>query len=89
MVGVRRSFCCAGPSEVSVSKETAEAKPKITARLVEYFKDTRGEIRKVSWPTRSQLINLTLIVLAVTTAMALFLGALDLVFAQLVSLLVS
>ncbi len=80
---------CAGASEVSVSKETAEAKPKITARLVEYFKDTRGEIRKVSWPTRAQLINLTLIVLAVTTAMALLLGAMDLMFAQLVSLLVS
>lgn len=72
-----------------MSKETAEAKPKIIARITEYLKDTRGEIRKVSWPTRKQLTNLTLIVLAVTTAMALFLGALDFTFAQLVSLLVS
>ena len=37
----------------------------------------------MTWPTRKQATNLTLIVLAVTVAMALFLGAFDLVFAQL------
>lgn len=72
-----------------MSKETAQEKPKITARIVEYFKDTRGELRKVSWPTRKQATNLTLIVLAVTAAMALFLGAVDLLFATLVRLIVS
>lgn len=72
-----------------MSKEATEAKPKITARITEYLKDTRGEIRKVSWPTRQQLTKLTLIVLAVTAAMALFLGALDFVFATLVRLIVS
>ncbi len=71
-----------------MSKETAEEKPKITQKIVEYFKDTRGELRKVSWPTRQQATNLTLIVLAVTVVMALFLGAIDYLFAQLVKLIV-
>lgn len=72
-----------------MSKETAEARPKIVTRIVEYFKDTRGELRKVTWPTREQATKLTLIVLAVTGVMALFLGALDYIFATLVRLIIS
>jgi len=72
-----------------VSREAVEARPKITDRIAEYLRDTRGELRKVSWPTRKQATNLTLIVLAVTVVMAAFLGAIDFLFATLVSLIVS
>lgn len=72
-----------------MSKATAEAKPKLVARVTDYLKDTRGEVRKVSWPTRREATKLTLIVLAVTAAMALFLGALDFLFANLVRLIIS
>ena len=72
-----------------MSKEAVEARPKITDRIAEYLRDTRGELRKVSWPTRKQATNLTAIVLAVTVAMAIFLGALDFIFASLISLIVS
>jgi preprotein translocase subunit SecE len=77
-----------------VSKELAQqSKPnafkRLIDRLTEYLKDTRGELRKTSWPTRAQATNLTLIVLAVTIVMAAFLGALDFVFAQIVRLIVS
>ncbi len=57
--------------------------------LVRYFKETRAEIRKVSWPTREEAVNLTLIVLGVTVAMAVFLGTVDYIFATLIRLLVS
>lgn len=72
-----------------VSREAVEARPRITDRIAEYLRDTRGELRKVSWPTRKQATNLTLIVLAVTIVMAAFLGAIDFLFATLVSLIVS
>lgn len=77
-----------------MSKElTQQSKPnafkRLIDRFVEYLKDTRGELRKTSWPTREQATNLTLIVLAVTVVMAAFLGALDFVFAQLIRLIVS
>ena len=68
-----------------MSKETAlDSKPRVTERVQEYFKDTRGELRKVNWPSRQQATNLTLIVLAVTAAMAVFLGLTDLVFSTLI-----
>lgn len=72
-----------------MSKDTTQEKPKLGQRIAEYFKDTRGELRKVSWPTRKQATNLTLIVLAVTVIMAIFLGSLDYLFANLVRLIVS
>lgn len=72
-----------------MSREAAEARPRITDRIAEYLRDTRGELRKVSWPTRQQTINLTLIVLAVTVVMAAFLGSVDFLFATLISLIVS
>jgi preprotein translocase subunit SecE len=54
-----------------------------------YFKETVGELRKVSWPTRKEATNLTLVVLLVTFVMSMYLGLLDLVFTRLFSLLFS
>ena len=48
--------------------------------IVRYFRETWFELRKVSWPTRSEAINLTLIVVAVTAFLAIVLGVLDWVF---------
>jgi preprotein translocase subunit SecE len=47
---------------------------------VKYIQDSRAELRKVTWPTREQAKNLTLIIVAVTVAMAIFLGFLDYIF---------
>lgn len=57
-------------------------------RIVRYFKETRAELRKVTWPTRREATNLTLIVLAVTFAMAVILGAVDFVFTKLFELII-
>jgi len=72
-----------------VSKGTTQVGQKSENRIVRYFKETRAELRKVTWPTRQEATNLSLIVLAVTVAMAIFLGAVDLLFATLIRLIVS
>ena len=51
-------------------------------RLVTYFKETRAELGKVTWPTRQEAVNLTAIVLGVTVFMAALLGLLDFIFQQ-------
>jgi preprotein translocase subunit SecE len=48
--------------------------------IVRYLRETWFELRKVSWPTRSEAINLTLIVVAVTAFLAIVLGITDWVF---------
>ena len=39
-----------------------------------FFRETIGELRKVSWPTRKEALNLTWIVLLVIGAMTIYLG---------------
>ena len=45
--------------------------------LTDYINETKGELRHVSWPTRSQTINYTLIVIAISIITALLLSVFD------------
>jgi preprotein translocase subunit SecE len=49
--------------------------------ITRYLRETWAELKKVRWPTRQEAQNLTLIVLAVTVAMAIILGLMDFFFA--------
>jgi preprotein translocase subunit SecE len=55
---------------------------------IRYFRETRAELRKVTWPTREQATRLTLIVLGVVVFMATVLGVIDYIFAALFRLIV-
>jgi preprotein translocase subunit SecE len=55
--------------------------------IQKYFGETVGELRKVTWPTRKEATNLTLIVIAVVVAMGLLLGALDFIYSRFFALL--
>ncbi len=57
--------------------------------LVRYLRETRSELKKVTWPTRDEAFNLTYIVLGVTFAFAIVLGLLDWAFSQLFELILS
>jgi preprotein translocase subunit SecE len=63
-----------------VAVTTAAKNKKKENRIIRYFKQTRAELRKVTWPARDEAIRLTAIVLGVTVAMAAFLGLLDYLF---------
>ena len=56
--------------------------------IMQYLRDTRAELRKVTWPTRKEAWNLTLIVLGATAAMAAILGLADFGFSETMRALV-
>ncbi len=58
-----------------------------TRPLTQYFRETRAELRKVTWPTRQESLNLTGLVLAVMVFLSLVLAGLDAVFSQALNLL--
>jgi preprotein translocase subunit SecE len=64
---------------------TASAKSKSDNRLVRYFRDTRAEIAKVTWPTREEGLRLTGIVLIVTVISGAFLWLADSFFGFVVT----
>ncbi len=49
-------------------------------RFITFLKEAKVELQKVTWPTRETTINYTIAVVAISGAVALFLGALDYVF---------
>lgn len=69
-----------------MAKATSKTEQTLSARLIEpivrYLRDTRAELRKVTWPSREEAWNLTLIVLGTTVAMSIILYGSDLVFSQ-------
>jgi preprotein translocase subunit SecE len=59
---------------------TDDARRGLNAR---FFGEVIGELRRVTWPTREETMRLTLMVIAVSVAVGLFLGAIDIGFARL------
>jgi preprotein translocase SecE subunit len=58
------------------------------SRLGNYLRDTAAEMKHVSWPTQTQTAVYTLLVIAVSAIVALFLGAFDYLFTQLLDIIV-
>ena len=50
-------------------------------RAIAYIKSARTELNKVTWPTRKQTLNYTLLIIGISLGVALFLGLLDYLFA--------
>ncbi|MBS7324283.1 MAG: preprotein translocase subunit SecE [Angelakisella sp.] len=62
-------------------------KPNIFQRWARSFKDMRGEMKKVVWPTKKQVWNNTLIVLAVVLIAGIVICGLDMLFSLVIKLL--
>ena len=45
------------------------------------------EIQKVSWPTRKETIKLTIVVIAASLFVGIYVGGLDLLFAQALTII--
>jgi preprotein translocase subunit SecE len=54
-----------------------KARSKKTNAIQSYFRETSGELRKVSWPTWPEARQLTVLVLIVMVVMGLLLGLVD------------
>ena len=54
-------------------------------KVTEYIKETRGELKHVSWPTRKQAIAFTAIVIGLSIFVAAFLGIFDFIFTEALS----
>jgi preprotein translocase subunit SecE len=53
--------------------------------LGDYLKETRVEMNHVTWPTRAQAIQYTVIVILISLVVAAILGAFDSLFHSLLS----
>ncbi|KKQ88125.1 MAG: Preprotein translocase, SecE subunit [Parcubacteria group bacterium GW2011_GWF2_38_8] len=52
------------------------------SKVIEYFKETKTELKHVIWPNKRQTFYYTLIVIVLSILIAYFLGVFDFVFLQ-------
>jgi preprotein translocase subunit SecE len=49
---------------------------------IQFLREVRGELRKVAWPTRSEVVHYTIIVLITIAVMTAFIGVIDYAFGE-------
>ena len=54
-------------------------------KIIQFLKEVRNELAKVAWPTKGQVIQYTIVVIAISLAVAVFLGVLDFIFEWLLN----
>jgi len=57
-------------------------------KIVDYIRDTKGEMKHVSWPTRAQSIAYTTVVIVISIITALYLGLFDFIFQKVLQLFI-
>lgn len=57
------------------------------ASPVSFVKETRDELKKVTWPTKQEVIRLTLTVIIVSVFVGFYLGAADYIFTKALELI--
>ena len=62
--------------------------PDFAGSPIQFLKEARVELKKVVWPTRKQVANMTVIVIIVSALLAALLGGLDYLFTQLLGLVI-
>lgn len=56
--------------------------------MFQFLVEVKNELYKVTWPSRANTIRLTLIVIGISLGVGIYLGALDLLFTELLKILI-
>ncbi len=54
---------------------------------VKFLRETYDELTKVVWPTRNEVIRLTVIVITISIGIGLYIGGIDYVFTKVTELI--
>ncbi|HHT64580.1 MAG: preprotein translocase subunit SecE [Caldicoprobacterales bacterium] len=75
---------------MSKEKDTSKkpvVKDKKRASFKKYFRGVVSEVKKVSWPSRKELTNTTMVVLAFIVILSVVVGVIDLGLGELLKLI--
>ena len=75
-------------AEVKTAENAVVAKPKQWwLSTQEFFRGTSGEMKKVTWPSRNEVVGTTVVVIVSTLVFALFLWGCDVIFYKAIDFL--
>ena len=53
-------------------------------RFIQFLKDVKAELKKVTWPSKKEVVSTTIVVIIATIFFGFFLYAMDLIFSWVV-----
>jgi len=56
-----------------------------TKRLGNFLRDVRSELKKVTWPSKNEVVNTTIVVIAATIFFGFYLFFMDIIFSWVLS----
>ena len=62
-----------------------EQKIRWYKRMVPFLKEVRAEVRKVTWPSRNEVYNTTIVVIIATVFFGFYLFFMDIIFSWLLA----
>lgn len=57
-------------------------------KLFSFLEETKTELKKVTWPTRTEVVGSTAVVLVATALLALLIGCFDYIFSIVIRILI-
>jgi len=57
-------------------------------KIIQFFKEAYEELKKVSWPSKDELKESTLVVIITTIIISLFLGVVDKLISEIVKMVI-
>ena len=76
-------------SEKQATQAQANGLMDKVRELLQFFEESKVEIKKVVWPTRKETVTTCIAVLVVSVVIALYLGVVDLAFSKIVEVVLS
>ncbi|MGD9015586.1 MAG: preprotein translocase subunit SecE [Candidatus Omnitrophota bacterium] len=58
---------------------------KVFSKAINFIKEVRLQLIKVSWPTKTELVGATTVVIVITILIAIFVGIVDLMLSRILS----
>jgi len=62
--------------------------PDFSGKPLAFLKEVRAELLKVAWPTKEEVIKLTVIVIVVSIGIGMYIGGLDFAFTKFTDFLI-
>ena len=58
---------------------------QMVTKAIQFLSEVKGEVKKVTWPSRKEAMGGTAVVLLVVLIMAIFLGLVDLLLSKIIA----
>jgi len=87
-----KSATTANPMKAKQEKSLTDAKPgepNVFQKAMEFFREVKIELKKVTWPTRKQTTGTTIVVIIFVFVVAAFLGLFDFGLSKLVQVVLT